>query len=359
MLIEPSPTADAASVLAQERRRGMQPTYPENPILVRRWRGGRVESVHRGAWVLVDSSGTVLDGLGDVEFPIFARSSTKALQALPLIESGAAERFRFDSEETALAVASHNGEACHTRVVERLLTRLGLSVADLRCGAHRPYDSDTAFEMRKSGAQATALHNNCSGKHAGFLALAKHLDVPPEAYLDPESESQCRIHRAVLEMTGTRPGQLSTAIDGCSAPTFRLPLRNLALGFARFANPAGLESERRAACERLAAAAARHPELIGGTQGQICSAISRATGGRLFPKIGAEAVYVIGERGGERALALKMDDGEKLGLHPLVLHLLRRLGLARDEELEALSTWAAGPIRNWAGLEVGRTEVVE
>jgi len=337
----------------------MQPAYPENPILVRRWRGQSVESVHRGAWVLVDSAGCVLAGRGAVDAPIFARSSTKALQALPLFETGAADRFDYDSEETALAVASHKGELRHTRVVERILARLGLSVADLRCGVQRPRDAARAFEMRVAGEKPTALHNNCSGKHAGFLTLARHLGVAPEAYLDPESEVQRRIFQAVLEMTGTPAAQLSTAIDGCSAPTFRLPLRNLALGFARFANPAGLAAPRRAVCERLADAVARHPDLIGGSKHQICSAIARATGGRLFPTIGAEAVYIIGERGGDRALAIKIDDGAKLGLHPLVLHLLLRFGLAKEDELQALSSWAAGPIRNWAGLEVGHTEIVE
>lgn len=354
MLMEPNKSAPEPSPSANGRH-----ADPQNPVLVRRWRGERAESLHRGAWVLVDTSGNVLAGAGTSDVPIFARSSTKALQALPLIETGAADRFFYDTEETALALASHNGEPCHTRVVERILARLGLSETALHCGPHQPYDHDTAFEMRRRGELPSSLHNNCSGKHAGFLALAAHLGTAPELYLEPECEPQQRVRQAVLEMTGTAPADLSIAIDGCSAPTFQLPLRNLAWGFARFANPAGLDPERRKACERLADAVARHPELIGGTQNQICSAIARATGGRLFPKIGAEAVYIVGERGGDRALAIKMDDGQKAGLLPLILHLLRRFGLAREEELDALSRWAAGPIRNFAGLDVGRTEVLD
>ena len=349
MLTEPNERAEA-----QEPESG-----PPNPVQVRRWRGGQVESVHRGAWALVDVEGQVLAESGAAEAPVFARSSTKALQALPLIETGAADRFRYDREETALALASHNGQGCHTRVVERVLSRLGLSTDALLCGAHRPYDHDAAYELRLKGETPSALHNNCSGKHAGFLALALHLGVPPERYLDPASESQELVRQAVLDMTGTPPEELGTAIDGCSAPTFRMPLRHLARGFARFSNPRALDEPRRKACERLAEAVECHPDLIGATRKQICSDISRATGGRLFPKIGAEAVYVIGERGGERALAIKMDDGQKAGLHPLILHLLRRFGLARREELDALSSWAAGPIRNWAGLDVGRTEVLD
>ena len=332
--------------------------YPDNPVLVRRWRGGRVESVHRGAWALVDLDGRVLDGVGEVGFPVFARSSTKALQALPLLESGAAERFGFGDPELALACASHNGELQHTEVVARMLEATGSSVGDLRCGSHAPYDREAADALIESGQDPTAIHNNCSGKHAGFLALARHLGEELEGYIDPRSGSQQLVRAAVQDMTGAADEELSVAVDGCSAPTFRLPLVRLAHAFARFANPADLAPERRAACERLAGAVASHPDLIGASRDQICSAIARVTSGRLFPKIGAEAVYVVGVRGGDRALALKMDDGSKRGLHPLLIDLLRRFELLTEVELRALSGWQAGALRNWAGVEVGRAEVI-
>lgn len=355
MLIDPQKSAPEARV---EGATGAH-DYPDNPILVRHWRGGAVESVHRGSWALVDPDGHVIEGAGAFESPIFARSSTKALQALPLLESGAADRFDFGTQELALAVASHNGERCHTAVVQRMLDAIELGVGDLRCGAHRPYDAEAWEALRESGHEPTAVHNNCSGKHAGFLALVKELGDSPADYLDPSSRSQVLIRTAVAEMTGATEDELGVAIDGCSAPTFRLPLRKLAQGFARFANPAGLAPERRLACERIADAVAANPDLIGATHNQICSAIARATGGRLFPKIGAEAAYVIGDRGGDRALAIKMDDGSRRGLHPLILHLLERFDMASEAERRALEAWAAGPIRNWAGLDVGRTEVVE
>jgi len=355
MLIDPQKSVPEARV---EGAPG-GPAYPDNPILVRHWRGGAVESVHRGIWALVDPDGHVIDGVGAFEHPIFARSSTKALQALPLLETGAADRFGFGEPELALAVASHNGERCHTDVVQRMLASIELEVGDLRCGAHRPYDRETWEALRESGHEPTQVHNNCSGKHAGFLALGKELGDAPADYLDLSSGIQRSVQAAVVEMTGVNPDELGVAIDGCSAPTFRLPLRNLAQGFARFANPSGLAPERSAACQRIADAVAANPDLIGATRNQICSAIARATGGRLFPKIGAEAVYVIGDRGGDRALAIKMDDGSRRGLHPLILHLLERFDLASEAERRALEAWAAGPIRNWAGLDVGRTEVVE
>jgi L-asparaginase II len=334
------------------------PEYPDNPILVRRLRGERVESVHRGAWVLVDLDGRVLDGAGAVEAPVFARSSTKALQALACVESGAADRFGFDEAQLALACASHNGEHRHTEVVARMLEATGSAVSDLRCGAHAPYDAEASEALRESGNEPTAIHNNCSGKHAAFLALARHLGDEVSGYLDPGCRSQQLVRAAVQEMTGASDGELEVAVDGCSAPTFRLPLTRLAHGFARFANPEGLEPGRRVACERLASAVAHHPDLIGASRNQVCSDIARVTGGRLFPKIGAEAVYVIGDRGGERALALKMDDGSKRGLHPLLVDLLRRFEFIDAEEQRALSAWEAGPLRNWAGLEVGRAEVI-
>ncbi len=337
----------------------MQPAFPDNPTLVRYWRGGRVESIHRGAWVLMHANGDVLDGAGAFDFPIYARSSTKALQALSLVESGAADALELGPKELALTLSSHSGEEIHTSVVGGILRRLGLAASDLRCGSHPPLDPNARHRLRAEGGELCALHHNCSGKHAGFLALGKHLGDEPADYINPDSRGQTLVRQAMLEMTDVHPDELTTAVDGCSAPTFRLPLRNLALGIARFSNPGPFSPERRLACERLASAAASNPDLIGGTHERICSAILRATGGRLFPKVGAEAVYVIGERGGDRALAIKMDDGQSRGLHLVILHLLQRFGLAPEPELEALSAWAAGPTSNNAGLAVGRTEVVE
>ena len=227
--------------------------YSENPALVRVWRGDWVESQHRGAWALVDTSGRIIDAAGDVQARVFARSSLKSLQALPLLESGAAQRFGLSEVDVALALSSHNGEACHTEPVAALLARLGLSVEALRCGPQPPSDPTARKELERRGAKPSALHNNCSGKHAGFLCLACHLGAAPEEYLNPESPVQVAVRAAVEEMTGVLPGELSTAIDGCSAPTFRMPLVRLATAIARVANPENLPAVRRAACERMLA----------------------------------------------------------------------------------------------------------
>jgi L-asparaginase II len=332
--------------------------YPDNPVLVRIHRGKAVESQHRGAWVLTDSSGAAIDGAGAFERPIFARSAVKCLQALPLLETGAARRFAFSDEELAMCLASHNAEAVHTQIVERLLARLGLSVADLKCGAQQPSDPEARNHLRERKQSPSAIHNNCSGKHAGFLALALHLGVPVSSYIDPASAGQRLVHQAVLEMSSLSEGELDTAIDGCSAPTFRLPLRALATAFARVSNPERLSPVRRAACERMLAAVAEHPHLIAGHHQRICTDLARVSGGRIFPKIGGEAVYAIGLRGRDRALAIKIDDGSTRGLHAIVIDLLRRFEFATADELAALAVWEEKRLRNWAGIEIGRIEVV-
>ncbi len=333
--------------------------YPDNPVLVRVSRGGRVESVHRGAWCLVDSAGTVLAGQGDLEARYFVRSAIKSIQALPLLETGAAQRFGFDEAELTLALASHSGEPCHTDRVAATLARLGLSPADLRCGVHPPNDAATRNGLRARGEQPGPLHNNCSGKHTGFLALARHLGVPTERYLEPDGAGQELVRAALAELSDTAPDTLAPAVDGCSAPTYAVPLRGLATAFARVTNPACLAPERAAHCARMTAAVAAYPELVAGSHRRIDTDLVRATGGRLFPKIGAEAVYAIGVRGADRALALKIDDGGLRGLHALVLALLEHLQLLEDEaEREALARWRDPLLRNHAGLEVGTVEAV-
>ena len=336
---------------------GRAELYPDNPVLVRIWRGARVESQHRGAWVLCDADGTVIDGMGSWKVPIFARSSVKSLQALPLLESGAADRYGFTPAEIALALSSHNAEAIHTDGVKAVLSRLGLTPGALQCGPQAPGDPDVRNALRDAREKPTGLHNNCSGKHAGFLTLSRHLGDDPGRYLDPASPTQRLVRQAVLEMTGLGDHEVYTAIDGCSAPTFQIPLSALATAFARVANPDGLPAARRHACTRMLDAVAANPAMIAGHHQRICTDIARVSRGRLFPKVGAEAVYAIGVRGGDRALAVKIDDGNYRGMHPVVIALLRRYGFASPDELAALESWEERRISDLAGHEVGRTEV--
>ncbi|MBK7876771.1 MAG: asparaginase [Planctomycetes bacterium] len=239
-----------------------------------------------------------------------------------------------------------------------MLARLGLEVRHLQCGPQPPGDPEARAQLKERGERFTSLHNNCSGKHAGFLALARHLGAPVESYLDSESAGQRLVRRALVEVSGVRDDDVTIAIDGCSAPTFRLPLAGLATAYARIANPAGLATPRRAACERMLGAVERFPELIAGRHERLCTDLARISRGRLFPKIGAEAVYAIGVRGTGRGLALKIDDGGARALNAVVVGLLRRFGFATADELAALEEWEERRLKNWAGLEVGRLEVL-
>ena len=332
-------------------------SFPDNPVLARAWRGEHVESQHRGAWAVVDAHGRVLDGAGDLRHPFFTRSAIKALQALPLFESGAADRFGFQPREIALALASHNAEPEHTEGVAALLARLGLSVEHLRCGPQAPGDPATRRELERAGVPPSALHNNCSGKHAGFLALGRHLGADPAEYLAPEGAVQRAVRSALAEVAGVPESELSWAVDGCGAPTYRLSLTSLGAAFARLTRPDGLGAVRRAAAERMIAAVAAHPTLIAGRHGRLCTALAEAGRGRLFPKVGAEAVYVVGAVGRGQALAVKIDDGGQRALSAVVLAALARAGWLEPSAEPALERFRDPTLVNWAGRPVGRLEV--
>ena len=330
--------------------------WPVNPVLVELWRGEGLESVHRGAWAVVDADGQVVRGAGDLDHATPSRSAVKCLQALPLLESGAAQAAGYDGADLALALSSHNAEADHTERVAAILARLGLDATALLCGAQEPGDPAARAALRDSGQAPSALHNNCSGKHAGFLATARQLGQDPATYLDPEGAVQRAVHAAVLELCGLQ-GPVPFAIDGCSAPTWRLSVRELATAFARVGTPEGLGADRAAACRRMTAAAAAHPTLIAGRHKRLCTALVEASGGALFPKIGAEGVYAIARVGSGEALALKMDDGGGRGLHAAVLGLLGELGWLGEQALAELAQRFGPPTRNWAGLEVANWRV--
>lgn len=323
-----------------------------NPVLVQYWRGEAIESIHRGAWALVDTTGSVHASVGDPDQAVFARSSSKSFQALPLIESGAADAFGLPTESLALALASHSGEPQHEKAAQRTLDLAGLTSDALRCGPQAPMGS-------AADAVGSRILNNCSGKHAGFLAVSQHLDADPDLYLHPDGVVQRMVRDAVIEITGADPSQVSMAIDGCSAPTFRMPLRSLATGIARVTNPAiaKLSEGRKQACLRMVHAATEHPELIAGSHQRICTDLISATEGRLFAKIGAEGVYFVGAVGADRGLAMKIDDGNVRAIYPLLIDILQRFDLITSEEVACLSQWTDPVVRNWDKQVVGHIEL--
>jgi L-asparaginase II len=328
-----------------------------NPILVEVLRGSLVESRHRGAVAVADADGGAVLALGDVARPIFPRSAVKALQALPLVESGAAGRYGFGDEELALACASHSGEPVHVAGVTRMLTKAGLDAAALRCGAHWPIAQPALVELARSG-EPSALHNNCSGKHAGFLCVACAAGIDHADYWRPQHPVQREV-RAVLEhMTGATLSDDRRAVDGCSVPTWAIPLQNLAQGFAKFGTGHGLAPERARAAARLRAACARKPWHVAGT-GRFCTEIMQLLGARVFVKTGAEGVYcgALPELG--LGIALKCDDGAGRASQAVMAALIARFLPLGDAERAALTRLAHPTLRNWNGIEIGALRVTD
>jgi L-asparaginase II len=310
------------------------------------WRGGRLESVHLGH-AAVASAERVEEAWGDPGALIYPRSSCKMIQALPLIESGAAEAHGLTPRHLALACASHQGARLHTDLVEEWLSGLGLGEADLRCGAHWPSDIPARDALIKSDTKPCQIHNNCSGKHTGFLTLAKHLKAGPD-YIDPAHPVQKAVKAAFEETTGeATPGY---GIDGCSAPNFATSLTGLARAMATFAS-AKPEGVRGRAMVALREAMTAHPDLVAG-EGRACTALMRAMGGRAAIKTGAEAVFVgiVPEKG--LGIALKIADGGTRAAELAIAALLVRLGLLDPAHPAALK-YLNAPQRNWRGVETG------
>jgi len=322
-----------------------------DPVVVEVLRGSRVESRHCAAVAVADADGATIFAIGDVAMPHFPRSAIKALQALALVEHGAADRYGLDEVDLALACASHSGEPAHVAGVERFLAKAGFDASALRCGAHWPLSQQAMIDLARTGAPS-ALHNNCSGKHAGFLCLACVMASDHESYWRPEHPVQ-RAVRAVLEdLTGSGLGEDRRAIDGCSVPTWAVPLQNLARAFAKFGTGQGLAPERARAAARLRRACARKPWFVAGS-GRFCTEIMETFGERVFVKIGAEGVYcgALPEQG--LGIAIKCDDGAGRAAQAIMAALILRFLPADDAARAVLDRFVHPTLTNWNGFAVG------
>lgn len=319
-----------------------------NPILVELTRGALVESVHRGSVAVVDGGGKVRFSLGDIETPVYSRSSLKPMQALPLVESGAAEAFGLSDEEVALACASHSGEPMHTERVAAWLARIGLRESDLACGAHAARYEPVAEAMIARGEKPNRIFNNCSGKHTGFLTVARHWDIATNGYEQIGHPVQQAVAAALRELSDAK--DLPFGIDGCAAPNFATSLRQFALAAARMAAPHRLSSERAAACRRIMGAMIAHPELVSGT-GRACAILMRGCGQRAAVKAGAEGFYAAWIPRSGLGIAIKMDDGAGRAAETTIAALLDGLGLLADDG--AAQQLLRAPITNTRGAVVG------
>lgn len=290
--------------------------------MVELWRGGLLESTHRGHAVLCDEAGQIVQAWGDPERIIFPRSSCKMIQALPLVESGAADAFGLSEAHLALACASHQGAALHVNMARDWLKDLGLGEPDLRCGSHEPYDRVERDRLICDHEGPCQLHNNCSGKHSGFLTFVKHQKAGPE-YVELDHPLQKAIRAATEDVTGeTAAGY---GIDGCSAPNFAMSIAGLARGMAKFASTDGTGARGRA-MQRLTRAMAAYPELVAG-EGRTCTELMRAMGGRVSIKTGAEAVFVAILPEQRMGLALKIEDGNARASEAALVGILSQLGV--------------------------------
>lgn len=328
-----------------------------NPLLIEVLRGTTVESRHAGALAIVDAAGGVHTALGDIDRPIFPRSAVKLLQALPLVASGAAEAFALTDAELALACASHSGEPAHVATAAGLLARLGLDADALECGTQWPGREPVLRAMAARGEAATPLHNNCSGKHGGFLCvaclMARQAGAEPAAfargYVAAEHPVMREVSAALSAATGVDVERAPRGIDGCSIPTFALPLRALALAFARCGTGQGLSDAHARAARRLREAVAAAPFMVGGTD-RFDTRVMQALGERLFCKIGAEGVYCAALPELGLGVALKIDDGAARAAEAAMAAVAQALLKAEDELLRGYSH---GVLRNWRGTEVG------
>ena len=331
------------------------------PVLVELWRGDIVESFHRGAFAVVDADGHVLRKGGDIDRPVYARSAVKGLQALPLVASGAADRFGLSNEELALACASHGGQPEHVATATSMLAKAGLDASVLECGTHWPSNELTARALAARGEAPCPLHNNCSGKHSGFACLGALMAGDADrargllrGYVEPEHVVMREIGASLESATGARLADAPRATDGCSIPTYGFPLRALAHAFARFGTGAGLTPERARAATRLREAVAAAPFMVAGT-GRLDTRLMTHFGARVFSKVGAEGVYCAALPELGLGVALKMDDGNTARAAEVAVVALIESLLALDDANRAfVEPLRDVELKNWNGRLVGR-----
>ena len=321
-----------------------------NPVIAEVMRGGIVESRHTGAYAICDRGGKLLASAGDIETPVFPRSAIKAFQCLALVESGAADAFGLSDEEVALACASHNGEPEHVRVARSMLAKAGNTEALYECGAHWPIEEEAHHALVREGVKPGAVHNNCSGKHAGMLAFARQLKADPQDYVTLSHPVQQAIAKTMGAICDCDLSHQPCGIDGCSVPTWAIPLRNMALGFARFTDPSNK------AAQRIIAAVRSHPFMVAGTR-RFDTDLMKALP-RVFVKTGAEGVYCGCIPHAGIGIALKCDDGAGRAAEVAMARLLASLDVWTADERKTLQSFTHHELRNWRKIEVGEVRAV-
>ena len=322
-------------------------------------RGSLVESIHRGAVAVVDTKGKLLASAGNPGYLTYFRSAAKPIQAIPVVESGASRHFGLELQEIALMTGSHSGEIAHTATALAILQKIGLGAEYLQCGAHEPLHKASRNNLLAKGLEPSALHNTCSGKHAGMLTLARYRGLSLEDYYRPEHPVQQEMLQTVAEMAGLALEQIPVGIDGCGVPVFGLSLEKMAYAYARISAPEGndLTETRKEACLLIKKAMTTHPFMVGGTD-CFDTELLRASEGRLIAKFGAEAVYCVGVAEKGWGIAIKVEDGNLRALPSVILAVLEQLGLLTVEEKEKISGYRQSRMTNHRGDIIGEIRAV-
>jgi L-asparaginase II len=315
-------------------------------------RGGFVESVHRVAACAVDANGTLLEAAGDIESPVFIRSAAKPFIAAAVVAAGAGERFGLEPREIAVMAASHSGEPFHVEAVRSILHKIGMDESALQCGAHEPYDEAAAKALRKAGLAPTALHNNCSGKHAGILALCVATGADTATYLSAANPAQRQILEFCARCSDDDASTWPLGVDGCGIPVYATSLHKAATSFARLATQAGMGDADARALRIVRDAMLAHPEYVSGT-GQIDTELMRFGDGKLVSKAGAEGVAGVAAIPQGYGYVSKVLDGSGRARGPALIAGLRRLGVLDARQAGALSRFARPAVYNRAGNKVG------
>ncbi len=317
-------------------------------------RSGFIESMHAGFICVTDSNRKVIFSIGDPETKVFMRSAAKPLQALPLVQSGALEKFKITQMELAAICASHSGQEFHLQAVSSILDKIGLSEENLGCGVANPYNDETLNNLIRNGVKPSQLYNTCSGTHAGMLALCRFYGYPVEDYVKPEHPVQKLIHDVISELLECEPCNLETGMDGCDIPTFILTMKQGAYLYSLLSQGSAGNSRYMDSLEIIKDAMTSYPSIISG-HAEFCTDLILKSGGKAIGKIGAEGMYCIAAPEKKIGICIKISDGRERATYPVTLHILRQFDILDDEAFNSLSIWAYPPLKNHKGHLVGYT----
>ncbi|MBC7425302.1 MAG: asparaginase [Bacteroidia bacterium] len=327
-----------------------------NPILVNSFRGSVLESYHRGVVCVVDSDNNIIYSEGDVTQVCFPRSAMKMFQQIPLLTSGAFEELGITEEEVAIFCGSHNGETIHRAVAEKVLHRAGLTQDALCCGPQAPTLKEDVAEMYRAGGVPQRIHNNCSGKHAGFLLYCHYKGYSIDDYFSPEHPMQKEIKTVCSQFYEYPESSMETAIDGCTTPIYSIPVFNQAVGYKNLVHPVNFDESTQKACDIIVRSVAKYPYLLAGKK-RYCTDLMQVAGDRLIGKTGADGVYCIGLRNKAIGICIKIDDGRMGPQYIVAEKLLENSGIINQDEVGTLAQYSCETQRNWGGVAIGTLEV--